>query len=129
MDSGAAESVAPKSMARQFLLTDSPASRAGVFYTAANGGRLDNLGQQEIPVAFANGIRAMTTFQIAEVSRPLMSVAKICELGNRVLFGANGGVIVNLNTGQATPFEKEDGVYVFSMWIPPLAETPFGRQP
>ena len=129
MDSGAAESVAPTSMAPQFLLTVSPASGAGVFYTAANGVRLDNLGQQEIPVAFSNGIRAIATFQIAEVSRPPMSVAKICELGNRVLFGANGGVIVNLNTGQATQFEKEDGVYVFSMWIPPLVETPFGRQP
>ena len=35
---------------------------------------------------------------------------------------ANGGVILNFRTGDVTPFEKEDGVYVFEMWIPPLAE-------
>ena len=127
MDSGAAECVAPKDMAPQYRIADSVASRSGVFYTSADGGRLDNLGQQELPIAFDNGMRAMATFQIANVSRPLMSVARICELGNRVLFGASGGVIVNLESGQVTPFEKEDGVYVFSMWIPPLSESPFGR--
>ena len=117
-----------KEMAPHFRITDSPASRAGVYYTSADGGRLDNLGQEELPVAFDNGMRAMTTFQIANVSWPLRSVGKICEIGNRVLFGAAGGVILNLASGQAMPFEKEDGVYVFTMWIPPLSETPFGRQ-
>ena len=128
MDSGAAECVAPKDMAPHYRISDSVASRSGVFYTSADGGRLDNLGQQELPIAFDNGLRAMATFQIANVSRPLMSVGRICELGNRVLFGASGGVILNLESGQVTPFEKEDGVYVFTMWIPPLSESPFGRQ-
>ena len=127
MDSGAAELVAPRSMAPQFAIVDSAASKAGVYYTSANGGRLDNLGQQDLPIALANGCKAMTTFQIADVSRPLMSVGKICQLGNRVLFGSNGGVILNLGSGQVTPFEKEDGVYVFTIWIPPLSETPCGR--
>ena len=127
MDSGAAECVAPRDMCPQYLISDSAASKSGVFYTSADGGRLDNLGQQQLPIAFDNGMKAMATFQIANVSRPLMGVAKICELGSRVLFGASGGVIVNLGSGQVTPFEKEDGVYVFNMWIPPLSEPPFGR--
>ena len=128
MDSGAAACVAPRSMAPHFAITDSPEQRAGVYYTSANGAKLDNLGQQELPIAFDNGVRAMTTFQIADVSRPLMSVAKVCEMGNRVLFGSGGGVILNLASGQVTPFEMEDGVYVFTMWIPPLSKTPFGGQ-
>ena len=127
MDSGAAECVAPKDMAHHYRISDSVASRSGVFYTSADGGRLDNLGQQELPIAFDNRTRAMATFQIANVSRPLMSVARICELGNRVLFGALGGVIVNPESGQVTPFKKEDGVYVFSAWIPSLSESPFGK--
>ena len=88
---------------------------------------MDNLGQQDLPIAFDHGMNAMATFQIANVSRPLMRVAKTCELGNRVLFGASGSVIVNLGSAQVTAFEKEDGVYVFNMWIPPLSESPFGR--
>ena len=127
MGSGAAECVAPKDMAPQYRISDSVASRSCLFYTSADGGRLDNLGQQELPIAFDNGTRAMATFQIANASRPLMSVARICEMGHRVLFGASGGVIANLESGQQTSIEKEDGVYVLSMWIPPLSESPFGR--
>ena len=56
-----------------------------------------------------------------------MSVSKVCEIGNRAIFGANGGVILNLATGASTPFTKKDGIYVFNMCIPPLSESPFGR--
>ena len=127
MDSGAAESVCPRSMAPQFTVVDSAASKAGVYYTSANGGKNINLGEQHVPVCLANGCRTIAKFQVAEVSRPLMSVAKLCELGNRVIFGAAGGVILNLASGQMTHFQKEDGVYTFDMWVPPLAESPFAR--
>ena len=127
MDSGAAESVCPRSMAPQFAIRDSAASKAGVYYTSANGGHIPNLGEQHVPVCLANGARTIATFQVAEVSRPLMSVARLCEMGNRILFGANGGVILNLKTGDVTPFQKEEGVYTFEMMIPPLSEAPFGR--
>ena len=62
------------------------------------------------------------------MSRPLMSVAKLCEMGNRVVFGAAGGAILNSQTCEVTPFQKEDGVYDFEMAIPPLAESPFARR-
>ena len=73
----------------------------------------------------ANGSRSILTFQVAEVSRPLMSIARLCEMGNRVLFGASGGVILNLQTGDVTPFHKEEGVYTFELWIPLANEAPF----
>ena len=127
MDSGAAESVCPRTMAPQFTVHDSIASRAGVYYTSANGGKIMNLGEQHVPVCLSNGARTIATFQVADVSRPLMSVSKLCEMGNRVIFGANGGILLNLQSGEATPFVKDEGVYTFEMWIPPLSESPFGR--
>ena len=127
LDSGAADSVCPKNMCPQFAIEDSEASRAGVYYTGANGGKLFNLGQTNVPVALDNGARPLATFQVANVSRPLMSVSKVCEMGNRVVFGAGGGYILNLETGSATQFTKKDGIYVFMMWIPPLSESPFGK--
>ena len=48
------------------------------------------MGQQNIPVAFENAIECSAVFQVAEVSRPLMSVVKVCELANRVVFGVLG---------------------------------------
>ena len=122
LDSGAADSVCPRSMAPEFPVEDTEASRAGVYYTAADGGRIANVGQQALPVALENGARTVATFQVADVSRPLMSVGRVCEMGNRVLFGAGGGYILNIATGGVTPFYRKEGVYVFMMWIPPLAE-------
>ena len=55
-----------------------------------------------MPVARDNGVRSFATFQVADVSRPLMSVSKVCGMGNRVVFGAGGGYILNLETGAAT---------------------------
>ena len=72
-------------------------------------------------MAFENGIKCSAVFQVADVSRPLMSVAKACELGNQVVFGAGGGLIMNLQSGAVTTFEKKDGVCIFPLWIPPLS--------
>ena len=116
----------PENMAPWFEIVDSEASRASVYHTAANGGKLYNLGQTHIPIAMDNGSRTMATFQVADVSRPLMSVSKVCEMGNRVVFGFGGGYILNLETGATTRFETKNGIYVFKFWIPPLSESPFG---
>ena len=93
LDSGAADSVCPRDMTPWFEVVDSDASRAGVYYTAANGGKIYKLGQTHIPIAMDNGSRTMATFQVADVSRPLMSVSKVCEMGNRVALGAGRGFI------------------------------------
>ena len=104
LDSGAADSVCPKDMAPHFQVVDSEASKAGVYYTSADGGKISNLGQTTVPIALENGVRTSATFQVADVSRPLMSVSKVCDMGNRVLFGKGGGYIMNLETGRANPF-------------------------
>ena len=55
-------------------------------------------------------------FQIADVSKPLVSVPAICERGNRVIFGKSGGVIQNIQTGHETPFYRQDGIYIYISW-------------
>ena len=130
LDSGASESVCPLSMCPAYPVEDSPGSRIGLHYTVANGGRIKNRGQQRIPVELSNGTQSHALFQVADVSRPLISVAAICTTGNVVIFGVGGGVIRNLETGLETPFERKDGVYIFQMWIPPPKLAPsFAGQP
>ena len=94
LDCGAADSVCPRSMCPWFAVEDSESSKAGVYYTAANGGKLFNLGQTHVPIAMEDGVRTMATFQVADVSRPLMSVGRVCAMGNRVIFGVGGGYIL-----------------------------------
>ena len=124
LDSGASESVCPPDMCPSFPIVESPGSRAGVHYASASGGRIANKGQQKLPVWLDNGEQTVATFQVAEVTRPLFSVARLCERGNRVLFGRNGGVIKSLETGRETKFYRQDGVYLFEMWVPPPSECP-----
>ena len=76
----------------------------------------------------AEGVETEVLFQIADVSKPLVSVSTICERGNRVVFGKGGGYIHSLASGNKTPFYRQNGIYVLEMWL--LNEPmPFRRQP
>ena len=132
LDSGASESVCPASMAPLWPVEDSPGSLVGLHYLSASGGRLKNCGQQHVPIELTSGQRTHALFQIAEVSRPLVSVARLTEAGKAVIFGCSGGVIRDLQSGVDTPFERRDGIYIFQIRIPPpdavAASAGFGRQ-
>ena len=55
---------------------------------------------------------------MAEVARPLLSVGKICDRGNQVVFGRSGGVVVDLVTGEETPFVRDkNGLYQLEFWM------------
>ena len=51
-------------MCLQISIEDSEASKAGVFYTRANGGKLYNVGQTHVPMALDNGAMTLATFQV-----------------------------------------------------------------
>ena len=119
LDSGTSESVCPASMAPLWPIDDSPGSLVGLHYLFASGGRIPNRGQQRLPIELGNGMRTHAIFQVADVSRPLVSVAKLAEAGKAVIFGCSGGVIRDLESGVDTPFERRDGIYIFKIKIPP----------
>ena len=110
LDSGASELVCPPSMAPLWAVEDSPGSKIGLHYLSASGGRIPNKGQQRLPIELQGGIRTHAILQIADVSRPLISVAKLTESGKAVIFGCSGGVIRDLAMGFDTPFERRDGI-------------------
>ena len=106
MDSGAAQSVAPPSLAPGVMIEASPGSQRGQHYVSASGGRLPNMGQQKMKVQTNEGRDAMVLYQIAEVSRPLTAVSQTCDNGNWVVYTPEGGFIWNLKTGGKTNFER-----------------------
>ena len=127
VDSGAVDSVAPTTMAPTVEIQSSPGCRRGQYYLSASGDRLANLGQQRLNVTTDEGEGRSVTFQVAEVNRPLTSVAKICDQGNRVVFGAQGGYILNVKTGKMTQFQRESGVYTLNLWLKAGGTSSFGR--
>jgi len=123
MDSGASESVAPPSMCPHYPVQESPGSKVGQCYLSASDDTIPNLGEQVLDVVTHGGSESTAKYQMAEVTRPLNSVSEICdgggEYGQYVIFGKYGGAIMNLETGMATHFEREDGVYCLDLWVKP----------
>ena len=84
---------------------------AGVIYTAANGDTMPNRGKKGLHVITQEGQARKVNMQITDVSRALMSVAKVCDAGHTVLFTKKGGTIRNERTGELTNFRRENNVY------------------
>ena len=117
MDSGAANSVAPPTLAPQVEITESPGSIRGQCYVSASGTRMPNLGQKVLAIQTNEGKDTTVLYQIAEVSRPLTSTSAICDKGNWVVYTPQGGFIFNLTTGERTSFERRGGIYEFDLWM------------
>ena len=109
MDSGAAESVAPSDMAPWVPIKEPDGSRAGQKYITASGEVLQNLGEKMVSVYTNEGMSAEGTFQVADVTRPLCSIARVCDQGNTVVFTSAGGYIQN-GHGQRTNFKRKNNV-------------------
>jgi hypothetical protein len=117
MDSGAADSVAPPTLAPQVEITESPGSRRGQCYVSASAGRMPNMGQKVLNIQTNEGKDTTVLYQIAEVSRPLTSVSATCDRGNWVVYTPEGGFIHNCQTQERTYFERKGGIYELDLWI------------
>jgi hypothetical protein len=114
VDSGAEESVAPPGCFAAKVMP-SPMSRAGGRYRAANGSRIKNVGQQKVAFTTAEGHQCAMPFQVAEVERPLISVAQLTSAGNRVVLGDTGGQMVHIASGKTIELVRRGGVYLLLM--------------
>ena len=138
IDSGAAETVIPLSWLGSHPIEESPDSRAGAYYTAANGERIDNEGQRILTLVTSEGIIRKMTFQVCKSSKALGSVSKICKAGHRVVFDGDGSYIEDKQTGEVMWLVEKDGLYVLPAayappnWKPGEGESgniqDFGRQ-
>ena len=116
VDSGAAEHVASSETAPNVRIMPSAGSRRGQKYITAKGDVMVNEGEQSLKVMTEEGATTDITFQITDVRRPLCSVGKICDRGNRVVLGRGGG-IHNVGTGRLTPFRRRGNIYAVDFWV------------
>ena len=104
MDSGCVDHVSPPSVAPNVPICPSDMSRKGRAYQVANGEDLPNMGEKTVTITTESGDAGLMKMQIAGVTKPLTSVSKLCDNNNLVVFGAGGGIIYNLATGNMNPF-------------------------
>ena len=99
-----------------------------------DGGTIPNLGQSELNLTDEIVDRDIkSVFQIAAVTRPLMSVGRLCDVGMQVLFGKDKARVIAPDGAEVCVFERSNGgLYLckFRLKKPPnpIPSQPFGRQ-
>ena len=103
-------------------------SREWQQYVTADGSKIDNMGEKRISATTAEGSEVSMTFQIAQVTKPLGSVGKMCDAGNQLWFTKTGGEIWHEDTGTVTAFTREQGVYLLEAWAEAQSSAFAGRR-
>ena len=130
LDSGCSDHVMNVEIdAPGYVTTPSDGSRSGRGFIVGNGERIPNEGQATINLR-ARGEKGQpmdfqSTFQSAKVTRPLMSVAKICQNGYGCIFSATEAIVQDKQGQTMCRFRREGGIYVGRLKL--RAPAPFGR--
>ena len=129
LDSGCCRHVLPAESAPGYLIQDSPGSRRGANFVVGNGQRVPNEGQVCLNLEAHTDSDAnqsvQSVFQVADLTRPLMSVSQICEQGHKCVFDKDHALVVSAQGETLVRFEKRSGLYVATMTL--KAPSPFGR--
>ena len=131
LDSGCSDHVMNVELdAPGYEIRPSAASREGRGYIVGNGERVPNDGEAalNLTVLGDNGapVDFVSVFQSAGVTKPLMSVAKICQNGHTCQFTGDQALVVDANGETVCKFKAQNGIYVGRMRL--RSPSPFGRQ-
>ena len=116
VDSGASETVVGEGMLKS---VEGSAKKRGVHYEVADGTLLPNRGEQDFIAVGGRGELRRIKAQVCEVNKALLSVRRMTQMGNKVVFetGGKGGYIESGKTGERTGFKEVGGMYVLKMWV------------
>ena len=110
LDSGSVVHVCALGDCPGYLLQDSPGSKVGQQFSMGDGGQIPNLGQKKLNLSDdALGADVQSVFQIAAVTRPLMSVGKICDEGHEVTFNNVCAVVRSKEGTELCKFHRDSG--------------------
>ena len=105
-------------------VAESAGSRRKQNYVVGNGARVPNEGQiclnLEHNKGMTEGVNLIkSTFQVAEISRPLMSVSRVCDMGMECRFKKDEALIVNSDGQTVARFARHGGLYIANMRLKP----------
>ena len=111
LDSGAIVHVCHDDDTPGYVLQESAGSKRQQHFTVGDGGRLPNRGEKRLNLAAPKSGGGMgeilTVFQIANVTRPLMSVGRICDKGMKATFDSKCAIITDQNNREVCRFERK----------------------
>ena len=122
-DSGVCAFVMPTTRSNHVLIQDTPQSKAGDFYRAANGNKIYHEGERIVSMMTQEGSLRDMRFTVCEVSKALGSVSQMCRTGHRVVFNPpwspSGSYIEHIDIGERMWLNEEGGLYVLKTKVAP----------
>ena len=114
LDSGSVVHVCSVDDVPGYRVGESPGSRRGQEFLMGDGGTIPNLGQSQLNLSDGEvGRDIHSVFQIAAVTRPLMSVGRICDEGHSITFDAVMAVVNGKDGSEICRFHRNpNGLYV-----------------
>jgi len=113
IDSGAEASIWPATHVSWKNVKPTEESRKGIGFVAANGSRMQNYGGTQVKFEKDGKVKAMN-FEVTDCKKPLASVARIVDQGNKVVFDEGESYILNKKTGEKIMLERERGTFVMT---------------
>ena len=55
--------------------------------------------------------------QVCEVNKARLSVKRVVQAGNRVVFDSAGSYVEDTYTGERMPLREEGGMYMLKLWV------------
>lgn len=91
-----------------YTLESSQGSKRGQQFLMGDGGTIPNLGQKSLNLT-DDGKNLSSVFQLAAVTRPLMSFGNICDEGDNITFDANTAIVRSKSGLELCKFHPNNG--------------------
>ena len=86
-------------------------------YFRADSTPIDELGQMSVNAALDAGTEMQTSFDIAKISRPLLSVNQTVFNGHQVIVGKDESYILLTGSRRRIVLRVEGKLYMLDMWV------------
>ena len=93
------------------------AMRRGIQYEIADGTLIPNQGEKNFVAHSEGGMKRMMKAQVCEVNKALLSVKKVTQAGNRVVFEEGKSYIEDVKTGEKMWLQEKNGMYLLKLWV------------
>ena len=112
VDSGATEE-----MVKSVDTQPGEAMKRGVRYEVASGDLIPNLGEKCFTAVGEEGQARSIKAQVCEVNKALLSVHRMVQAGNTVVFTKHGSYVEDDETGEKMYMREQGGMYMIKMWV------------
>ena len=93
------------------------AQKKEVQYEVADGTLIPNLGEKKFVAVSDGGVTRQMKAQVCEVNKPLLSVHRVVQAGNRVVLSASGSFAPDDSTGETMELVEKGGMYMLRLWV------------